>query len=130
MKILEVAITQIGVTEDAAHTNMGEAKKYQDAVGLPHNMGYPWCQSFVYWCGLAYGLDNPVPRTGGVLDCWNKAIASPTLDTIAKEDATPQNILPGYQMILKEGATTGHTGIVESVDADGRLHTIEGNSNT
>jgi len=130
MKLLEVAITQIGVEEDAAHTNHGEAIKYQIAAGLPATGGYPWCQSFLDWCGLqAYGAKNPVPHTAGVQDCWNKAIASPTLDTISKEDATPDNILPGYQFILLFGGGLGHTGIVESVDADGTIHTIEGNSN-
>lgn len=125
MKLLDIAITQIGVEEDQAHTNHGEAVKYQIAAGLPKGGGFPWCQSFVYWCGLqAYGVNNPVPKTAGVLDCWNKA-----LQTIDKASATPQNILPGYQFILKHTETTGHTGIVESVDADGTLHTIEGNSN-
>ena len=131
MKLLEIAITQIGVQEDAAHTNHGEAVKYQIAAGLPKGGGFPWCQSLVYWCGQqAYGDGNPVPKTGGVLDCWNKARASGMLDVIAKEHATANNILPGYQFILDEGHGNGHTGIVESIDPDGRLHTIEGNSNT
>jgi CHAP domain len=125
MKILDIAISQIGVTEDAAHTNHGEAIKYQQAAGLGSDGGFPWCQSFVYWCGLqAYGAANPVPKTGGVLDCWHKAT-----NKIEKSDATPENIKAGYQFILKHTPTTGHTGIVESVDADGTLHTIEGNSN-
>lgn len=130
MKLLDSIITQIGVEEDAAHTNHGDAIKYQEAAGLGSAGGYPWCQSLVYWCGRdAYGDSNPVPKTGGVLECWREAKAG-SLTTIDKADATPDNILPGYQMILKEGATTGHTGIVESIDPDGRLHTIEGNSNT
>lgn len=130
MKLLDVAITQIGVQEDTAHTNHGEAVKYQIAAGLPKGGGFPWCQSFVFWCGLtAYDHANPVPKTGGVLDCWNKARASKYLKTIDIKDARPTNILPGYQFILKEGESTGHTGIVERVDANGTLHTIEGNSN-
>lgn len=130
MKLLELAISQLGVEEDAAHTNHGEAVKYQIAAGLPKGGGFPWCQSLVYWCGLqAYGEQNPVPRTGGVLDCWNKAVASDTINTLAKEDATTENVLPGYQFILDLGKGEGHTGVVESVDADGTLHTIEGNSN-
>ena len=129
--MLDVAITQIGVEEDAAHTNHGEAVKYQIAAGLPKGGGFPWCQSFVYWCGLqAYGDANPVPKTGGVIDCWNKAKAG-TLKTLRKSNGTilPSQIQPGYQFILDEGKGQGHTGIIESVDADGRLHTIEGNSN-
>ena len=126
MKLVDIAIGQIGVEEDTAHTNMGEAKKYQDAVGLPHNSGFPWCQSFVYWCAMmAYGAFNQVVKTGGVLNCWNKT----TVPKILKADATAQNILPGFQFILDFGHGLGHTGIVEYVDHDGTLHTIEGNSN-
>ena len=131
MKLLDVIITQIGVEEDAAHTNHGEAVKYQIAAGLPKGGGFPWCQSLVYWCGQqAYKDKNPVPRTGGVLDCWHKAKNQGYLQTIEKAFATPQNILPGYQFILDLGKGEGHTGIVESIDIDGTLHTIEGNSNT
>ena len=130
MQLLDIIISQIGVEEDKAHTNHGEAVKYQIAAGLPKGGGFPWCQSLVYWCGLqAYDLKNPVPKTGGVLECWREARANPNIKVISKSQATPQNILPGYQFILDLGKGEGHTGIVESVDADGRLHTIEGNSN-
>lgn len=131
MKLLDVAITQIGVQEDAAHTNHGEAVKYQIAAGLPKGGGFPWCQSFVFWCGQqAYGDKNPVPKTGGVLECWRRVLAAKETPIITRQKATAQNILPGYQFILDEGKGNGHTGIVEKVDPDGRLHTIEGNSNT
>lgn len=129
MKLLTTIISQIGVKEDIAHTNHGDAIKYQDAAGLPKGGGYPWCQSLVFWCGLqAYGFSNPVPHTAGVLDCWNKALHE-GFPTIGKAHATAANILPGYQFILDLGHGDGHTGIVERVDADGTLHTIEGNSN-
>ncbi len=130
LKILSVAISQIGVTEDAAHTNHGEAVKYQIAAGLPKGGGFPWCQSAIYWCGLqAYGDANPIPRTGGVKECMRKAIAA-GYTFIKRDDATPENIIPGAQFILDLGGPRGHTGIVESVDADGRMHTMEGNSNS
>jgi hypothetical protein len=125
--ILEVAISQIGVEEDAAHTNHGDAIKYQNAAGLPAGGGFPWCQSFVYWCGLqAYGEANPIPRTGGVMDCWNKA---PVSAKIERSGSSAYNIPAGSQFILNLGKGLGHTGIVESIDPDGTIHTIEGNSN-
>ena len=129
MKIIDIAISQLGITEDPAHTNKGEAKKYQDAVGLPHNAGYPWCQSFVFWCGqTAYGNANPIPKTGGVLDAYNKAVMHeyPHIDAI---HATPTNVLPGAQGIMDFGGGLGHTFLVEAVAADGSITTIEGNSN-
>jgi len=126
-KILEVAISQIGVEEDKLHTNHGEAVKYQIAAGLPKGGGFAWCQSFVYWCGLqAYGETNPIPKTGGVLDCWNKL---PKTKKILKANLKVDMIKPGSQFFLDEGKGLGHTGIIESVDANGTLHTIEGNSN-
>jgi hypothetical protein len=128
-KIIEVAISQLGVTEDNLHTNGGEAKKYQDAVGLPHDGKFPWCQSFVYWCGLqAYGDANPIPKTGGVLDCWNKAVMAEQPHIIDRY-ATPDNIIVGSQLIMDFGGGLGHTCLIERVDPDGTLHTIEGNGN-
>lgn len=127
-------ISQIGVEEDKAHTNHGEAVKYQIVAGLPKGGGFPWCQSLVYWSGRqAYGEKNPVPKTGGVMDCWSKAKASPTIRTLRKENPEQwkaENVKPGYQFILDLGKGEGHTGVVESIDVQtGNLHTIEGNSN-
>lgn len=130
-KAVEVAITQIGVQEDPAHTNQGEAKKYQDRVGLPHGQGFPWCQSFLYWCydeaATALGGTNPVVKTAGVLDCWNRTAED---RKIYRTDFGTIQILPGYQMIISEGAGLGHTGIIESVNDGKSINTIEGNTNS
>lgn len=128
-KLLDTIETQIGVQEDPGHTNHGpQVIEYLASVGLPG--GYAWCQGLVHWCGdKAYGSHaNPVPKTGSVLDCLHKAKAL-GYTIINSADATPQNIIPGAQMIMDLGHGAGHTGLVSSVDADGRLHTIEGNSN-
>lgn len=126
-KLLDVALTQVGVREDAHHTNHGEAIKYQQEAGLGSAGGYPWCQSFVFWCGHhAYGDSNPVPKTGGVLECWRRASDE---YKILKANATPQNIVPGAQFILSFGEGKGHTGFVIEMFSDGSYSTIEGNSN-
>jgi hypothetical protein len=125
--ILVVATSQIGVQEDKLHTNHGEAMKYQTAAGLPEGGGFAWCMSFVYWCGLqAFGQYNPIPKTGGVLDCWAKVKPEWRIPTIK---AGVHNITPGCQFIMDFGKGLGHTGFVESVDINGIIHTIEGNSN-
>ena len=130
LKILQVAITQIGVQEDKAHTNHGEAIKYQEAAGLGSSGGYPWCQSYVFYCGkIAYGKLNPIPRVGGVMNCLDVATKE-GYKIIHQAEATPQNVSIGSQFILSEGGSKGHTGIIESIDEDGTLHTIEGNSNS
>lgn len=121
--------SQIGVKEDDNHTNRGaRVIEYLASVGLPG--GYPWCQSLVHWSGdQAYGkLGNYVPKTGSVLDCLNQA-KKLGYKIVYSKDATPDNILPGMQMIMDLGHGAGHTGVVVSVEDDGRLHTIEGNSN-
>jgi hypothetical protein len=130
LKILQVAISQIGTTEDKLHTNHGDAIKYQDAAGLPKGGGFPWCMSFVFWCGKqAYESANPIPQTGGVLECLRVARLHVNCHVVEHLEATPENILPGMQGIMQLSATTGHTFVIESVDIDGTLHTIEGNSN-
>jgi len=129
------AIGELGVTEDAARTNKGEAKKYQDAVGLPKNVGYAWCMAFVYWCYKQacdkYKVSNLVVKTAGVLECW-RLTPYPKM-TVEQVRQNPKAIKPGDQFIMKIGTKgEGHTGLIEKVVVTGAviaLHTIEGNTN-
>lgn len=120
-KALEIAVKQLGVHEDAAHTNHGpQVEKYLASVDLPP--GNSWCMAFVYWnfeqAAEAMGRQNPLLKTGGVLLQWQK-----------RKDQfralTPQ---PGDIFIMDFGKGLGHTGIVEKVDDD-LVYTVEGNSN-
>jgi hypothetical protein len=120
-KALEVAITQIGVHEDAAHTNHGpQVEKYLASVGL--SGGNSWCMAFVYWCNEqaaeAMGRQNPLFKTGGVLLQWAKR----------KDQFRALSPQPGDIFIMDFGKGLGHTGIVEKVDED-LIYTVEGNSN-
>lgn len=131
MKLLDIANAEVGTREDEKKTNKGDVVKYQNAVGLPVGGGYSWCQAFVYWCGLmAYGVQNFIPKTAGVLNCWSKV---PKEQKLLKISITPQNfsqlIKPGYQFFYDHGKGLGHTGIVCEVYEDGSFGTIEGNSN-
>ena len=74
---------------------------------------------------------NPVIRTAGVQDCWNRTVAEGSTKTITSDAAIaqPQLITPGSQFILLFGKGAGHTGIVEKI-AGQDIYTIEGNSNT
>jgi lysozyme family protein len=134
MKAIEIAQSQVGVLEDPPGSNRGkEVDEYQRRVGIPP--GNPWCAAFVYWCfdqaARALKINNPVIKTGGVLDHWNQAydngIRRVTLDQ-AKED--PSLVVPGLIFIIDTGSPggAGHTGLVERVDG-GMLVTIEGNTN-
>jgi len=118
---LETAITQLGVHEDAGNRNTGpQVNAYLASTGLPP--GNSWCMSFCYWCydqaAKRMAVKNPLAKTAGVLDQWNKR--KTTNGTV-----TPN---PGDIFIMDFGKGLGHTGIVEKIEGIW-IYTIEGNSN-
>lgn len=117
---LQNARSQIGVSEDPRGSNSGPmVNRYLASVGL--KPGYAWCAAFVYWChenaAKLAGVENPAPKTAGVLDMWNKAKANRV--------TMPR---PGDVFIIDHGKGKGHAGFVERVIDDSTLETIEGNS--
>ncbi len=83
-----------------------------------------WCMAFMYWCfddaAHQLGLTNPMAKIGGVLAQWNLSKAD------QYKGSMPQ---VGDVFIMDLGHGLGHTGIVEKVNPDGSLATIEGNTN-
>jgi len=93
----------------------------------------PWCCAFVYYCfdkaSKKLGRPkNPMVRTAGCLDHWNKA-PSRGAARIRAAEATddPTLVKPGMIFIMDHGKGRGHTGLVDAVEA-GMLSTIEGNT--
>ena len=118
-KALAQAITQLGQHENPLGSNWGKpVQDYLKSVGI--NFPASWCMAFVYWCfeQVSEGK-NPLVKTGGVLNAWNKA------DKKYRVTDKPQ---PGDIFIMSFGKGLGHTGIVEKTDAN-FIYTIEGNSN-
>lgn len=120
-KAIEIAITQLGVQEDPKKPNTGkEVNEYLKSVGL--SGGYSWCAGFVYWCfekaSKELGVINPLIKTAGVMNHWNKADKKYKFTTPLKGDI----------FIMDFGKGLGHTGIIESVTGT-TIKTIEGNSN-
>jgi len=118
---LKVAITQLGQHEQPLGSNWGKpVQDYLKCVGL--NLPASWCMAFVYWCfneaAKQKGILNPLVKSGGVLNCWNKA------DAMYKV-TNPQ---PGDIFIMDFGKGLGHTGIIEKTDAN-FIYTIDGNTN-
>lgn len=118
---LSYAQSQIGVQEVPKNSNSGEAvEKYLKSVGL--GKGYAWCMAFVYWsvksASSQLGITNPLYKTGGVLDMYNKEV-----------DLRVSKPQPGDIFIMDFGKGTGHAGFVVALLPKGRLHTIEGNTN-
>lgn len=132
MAALRFAGTQIGVMEDPPGSNRGpEVDRYLASVGVAP--GNAWCAAFVHFCvdqaAKAAGLANPLPRTGGVLDLWRRSRKAGLPCIAAKEArAQPSLLSSGMIFIMDFGEGKGHTGFVQGL-ADGRLATIEGNSN-
>lgn len=120
-KAIEIARTQLGVHEDPGNKNTGpQVDEYLKAVGL--GPGYSWCMAFVYWCykqaASQLAVDNPLAKTGGVLDQWNRR----------RLHFSQVHPLPGDIFIMDFGKGMGHTGLVTKVEGVW-IYTIEGNSN-
>ena len=134
--VLEKAATQLHVREAPVNSNGGpEVDQYLLRTGVPLTLparSKPWCCAFVYWCfdevARARGVANPMVRTAGCLDHWNRASgAGATRVLAARAAADPSLIVPGMALIMDFGAGKGHTGFVTAVDG-GFIHTIEGNT--
>jgi hypothetical protein len=124
---LAVAQSQVGEMEKPLGSNWGEpVEDYLASVGITEPAS--WCMAFMVWCfGQAcktLGISpNPLTPTGAVVHAWNVAYPFHKSTNIA--GFTPQ---PGDIFIMEFSPTSGHTGIVETIDPDGTLHTIEGNT--
>lgn len=125
-KLLNVARGELGVKESPANSNNVKYNTwfYGRAVS---GSDYPWCCAFVAWCfeqaGLASLWLNGNPK---------ETAYCPYVESSAK--AKGQWVTKGYQpgdIVLYDfsgaGQTT-HVGIVESVNHDGSLVCIEGNT--
>lgn len=119
------------VREIPRNSNRGpRVEEYLRRTGL--GPGYAWCCAFVYWCideaAKAQGRANPMVKTAGCLDHWNRAKRSGA-NRILKRHAVddPGLIRPGMVFIMDYGGGAGHTGFVEST-AGGLLSTLEGNT--
>jgi hypothetical protein len=118
-RLLAVARGELGVREVGANRGP-RVEEYLGSVGLKG--GFAWCGSFVYWCFGQIrepGQENKCPRTAGALAMWDKAEhnqrrTAPTLASV---------------FVLAKGKGLGHVGIVEQIHGDGRVTTIEGNTN-
>ena len=131
---LAFAVQEIGQMENPPGSNRGEkVDEYARAVGLKPESSLPWCAAFIYWCfkqaSEKEAVPNPVVKTAGVLDHWNRAGTRGVRRVLgATAKNSPELVQPGFVFIMDFGGGAGHTGIVESVEG-GRLVTIEGNTN-
>ena len=115
---LQIAILEIGNQEIPLNSNWGvHVQKYLRSVGI--DFPASWCMAFVYWCVTEARPVNPLIRTAGVLNQWNK------IDPRFKFKEPQQ----GDIFIMDFGKGLGHTGFVESIEGL-YINTIEGNATT
>jgi hypothetical protein len=119
------------VREVPRNSNRGpEVDRFLQRAACPP--GNAWCCAFVYWCideaAKKLGRSNPMVRTAGCLDHWQRAAAHgaqriPTSRALRNLSL----VRPGIIFIIDHGGGLGHTGFVEEIGA-GMLTTIEGNT--
>lgn len=126
-RMVALAQQELGVSENGNSNESPRVREYRSATAGAENTPGPWCAYFVSW--LAQQSGAPVGGGG------NGTGYVPTLEAWGKQEnrwfergaQTPQ---PG-DIVVFDWAGDGvgdHTGIVERVDSDGTVHTIEGNS--
>ena len=119
------------VREVPRNSNRGpEVDAYLKRAGV--SPGLSWCCAFVYWCfdeaAKALGQANPMVRTAGCLDHWNRAPGQGARRILAAQAVrNPELVQSGMVFIMDHGGGLGHTGLVEKVEG-GLITTIEGNT--
>lgn len=126
-KMVALAQQELGVSETGDTNESARIREYRTATAGAESTPGPWCAYFVSY--LAKEAGAPIGAGG------NGTGYVPTLEAWGKQEnrftqfgsGTPE---PGDIVIFNWGGSgvADHTGIVERVDADGRIHTIEGNS--
>jgi CHAP domain-containing protein len=118
--MLNLARQELGVTEQPPGSNDSpRIAQYRQATA-GSGVG-PWCSYFVSWAARGAGvpIGDAGQGYGAVSDVWSWA--ERTGKAIPAGTQPPQS----GDLIVWNGR---HIGIVESVDPDGSIHTIEGNS--
>lgn len=124
-KLLAVAQGELGTKESPAGSNR---VKYNTAYYGRETSGdsYPWCCVFLWWCFREAGL-SALFYGGG------KTASSGALANWARKNGrfVEKNYRLGDLVFFRfSGTVIEHMGVVERVNTDGSLVTIEGNTGT
>ena len=129
-ELAEIAESQIGTQEDAAHTNRGAAiLKYQQSTNLG-GQGWPWCAAFVDWCMQQF-LARHISYAEHGFKRSQTASAFGLIDWAREQKL---EIFNGVYQAPQRGDIVvyafSHCGIVADSDPHSRtFHPIEGNTN-
>lgn len=117
-KLLQVAIAEIGYTESPAGSNQN---KYGRWYGMNH---VPWCAIFVSYCFDRVGMTLPIRTAKGFAYCQDGVH---WFQRQGRWFAKPQVGDVVFYSWQGDGIAD-HVGIVEKVNADGSVVSIEGNT--
>lgn len=121
-RVLEIAKSQIGVSEEPKGSNWGPKIKEYLRYANVHSPA-PWCVAFARWCfKQAHFTDEQFPVTASSTFLLNWAKEQGRLH----KDPQPGDL---FLLLKPSGTSAFHTGIVESVGKF-TVGTIEGNSNS
>jgi CHAP domain-containing protein len=118
---LAAAQSQVGVSEQPPGSNDGpQIANYRTATA-GSGVG-PWCAYFVSWAAAQAGvpLGEAGQGFGSVSAVWDWA------QRTGRATPAGTGVRPNPGDLIVWGGR--HIGIVESVDPDGSIHTVEGNS--
>ncbi|WP_146101067.1 CHAP domain-containing protein [Nocardia nova] len=92
--------------------------------GKPYNIDGPWCAAFATWAWK----QAHIPLNWTATDSHGLAVSVPTIWADAQRHGLADKASRAQvgDLIVLNGV--GHIGLVEKVDANGTIHTIEGNS--
>lgn len=116
-RVLDVARRELGTVESPPGSNR---TKYGAAYGMN---GVAWCAIFVWWCFREAGLSSLIPKTAYTPTFADWFRARGTWGTAPRPGAVVFFDFPndGVDRI-------SHVGIVEAVNRDGTITTLEGNT--
>jgi hypothetical protein len=117
--MVQVAASQVGVAEQPPGSNDGPQVATYRASVAGAGIG-PWCAQFASW--VARGAGEPLGEQGQGF----QSVAAVYGWAQRTGRALPAGSVPSPGDLIVWGGE--HIGIVESVGADGSIHTIEGNS--
>lgn len=122
-RVLDAARRELGTCESPAGSNRVKynTEYYGRAV---RGAAYPWCCVFLWWCFQKAGLRRLFYGGGKTASCGELARWARRTGRFVEEDYRPGDVV----FLRFSGKTIQHAGLVERVNGDGTLTTLEGNT--
>lgn len=127
-RLVEVAQSFVGTKEATGNNDGPQVEAFQKAVD-GKAQGEPWCMAFVQFCVQQVDRESAIE--------WDRDYLADTESCLIAWNKSPdeaRSFAPGPGKIViwakDDGSGKGHTGIVTSVNDDGTLNTVEGNTSS